>query len=127
MTWTAGKLKTFITSTLRGGFRRYPPKYITLKDACLGKRINPKTGRLGAHYLCNICTQAFPASAVQVDHIFPICPPEVGFTTWDDFITNLFCSKENLQVLCTQCHDAKTKQEREIRNETRRTKKASAL
>jgi hypothetical protein len=48
--WTEGRLKSFITSTLRGGFRRYPPKYESLKEAQVGKKINDKSQRLAMHY-----------------------------------------------------------------------------
>jgi len=33
MSWTEGRLKGFIISTLRSGMRRYPPKYEALNDA----------------------------------------------------------------------------------------------
>ena len=32
--WTAGRIKSFITSVLRAGSRRWPPKYETL-NKCL--------------------------------------------------------------------------------------------
>jgi hypothetical protein len=40
---------------------------------------------------------------------------EDGFTTWDDVINRMFCEKENLQVLCHECHKAKTQEEKESR------------
>lgn len=110
--WTPGRLKSFITSTLRGGFRRYPPKYEKLADAKQGKRINKDTGRLAEHYKCAKCKKLFPLKQVQVDHIIPIVNPKDGFTTWDNFIKGLFCDKDNLQVLCKDCHSLKTKIER---------------
>lgn len=48
---------------------------------------------------------------VYVDHIKPIVNDK-GFTTWDDYINDMFCSADNLQVLCFFCHNAKTKKER---------------
>lgn len=119
-TWTDARIKSFIVAVLRAGSRKWPPKFQALADAYVGKRINKKTGREGKHYLCNKCKEIYPSSNVQVDHIIPIIDPKVGFTTWDDFIKNLFCSKENLQVLCKPCHDKKTKEERnESKNRSR--------
>ena len=114
--WTPGRLKTFITSTLRGGYRRYPPKHQVLKEAYVGKKENKQTGRQAMHYRCASCKGEFPAKEVNVDHIVPVVCPKKGFTTWDDFIARLFCSKENLQVLCNTCHDKKTQKERKQRN-----------
>ena len=113
--WTEGRLKSFITSTLRGGFRRYPPKYEVLKEAMWGKKLNSKTGRQAIHYTCASCKHEYPAKLVQCDHINPVVPPETGFTTWDDFIERLFCDKSNLQILCVDCHKAKTKLELSLR------------
>jgi len=117
--WSAGRLRTFITSTLRGGFRKYPPKYDCLKEAFTGKKTNVKSGRQSAHYLCNSCKQEFPTVDVQVDHVNPIVNPDDGFVSWDEYVKNLFCPIENLQVLCTTCHDKKTKAENESRKNTR--------
>jgi 5-methylcytosine-specific restriction endonuclease McrA len=113
MTWTPGRLKAFITSTLRGGFRRYPPKYEKLNKAKTVKKVNKETGRIAMHYKCAKCKKQFPLKQVQVDHIVPIVNPKIGFTTWDDFISRLFCDESNLQVLCKSCHAIKTKKERQ--------------
>jgi 5-methylcytosine-specific restriction endonuclease McrA len=109
--WSEGRLKSFITSALRGAFRRYPNKYECLKSAFVGKKINVKTNRMSAHYKCAQCLEDFPTSEVQVDHVLPIVDPKKGFISWDEFIKNLFCPIENLQVLCKPCHSIKTKKE----------------
>jgi len=112
ISWTDGRKKAFITSVLRSGSRRWPPKYETLNEAKTQKKINIKTGRLAQHYLCADCKEEHPSKNVQVDHIKPVIDQQVGFTTWDSFITRLFCDKDNLQVLCKTCHDTKTKKEK---------------
>jgi 5-methylcytosine-specific restriction endonuclease McrA len=121
--WTEGRLKSFITSCLRGGFRRYPPKYEVLKEAFVDKRLNEKTKRISAHYLCNECENIFPTKEVQVDHVKPIVNPAKGFISWDDFIANLFCEKSNLQVLCLTCHKSKTDKENNKRKKNVSSKK----
>lgn len=111
--WTAARFNSFVKSALRSASQRWPPKYSCLSEACTGQKINPKSGRLAKHYKCNACNNDFPAKEVQVDHINPIIDPVTGFTTWDEVVNNMFCERENLQVLCTTCHKAKTKEEKE--------------
>ncbi len=110
--WTEGRYRSFVTSTLRGGFRRWPPKFDVLKNAFTGKKINKKTGRVASHYKCAKCKKQFVATGVQVDHKDPVVCPEKGFESWDVFIERLFCEVDNLQVLCKTCHSIKTKEER---------------
>src|SRR5512139_4098738 len=96
--WTEGRLRSFITSTIRAGFRRFPPKFEVLKAALTGKKVNEATGRVAAHYRCADCKKDFPQKNVQVDHIKPVVDPKVGFVSWDVFIERLFCEAKNLQV-----------------------------
>ena len=118
--WTEGRFNTFVTSALRAGARRWPPKYETLKAAQTEKKTNPKTGRMAQHYRCQICEKEFTQKDMQVDHIKPVVDPKKGFTTWDDFIQRLYCEASNLQAICTSCHKIKTKEEKEVRNGTRK-------
>jgi len=120
--WTEGRYRSFITSTLRGGMRRWPPKWKALKKAELGRKTNKKTGKLAMHYLCGMCNEEHTAKDVQVDHIQPVVDPATGFVSWDLYIDRLFCEKDNLQVLCTKCHKLKTKEE----NESTRVSRASS-
>ena len=109
--WTEGRRRAFITNALRAATRKWPPKYETLNAAKTEKKINPRTKRLGQHYLCAACGQDFPSKDVQVDHISPVVDPSRGFENWDVFIARLFCDRDNLQVLCTACHKLKTSEE----------------
>jgi len=63
---------------------------------------------MAQHYRCNLCQNEFPQKQVEVDHILPVVDPVNGFTTWDEYISRLFCGKENLQVVCRTCHRAKS-------------------
>lgn len=113
--WTEGRIKSFIVSVLRTGARRWPPKYECLQAACIGQKINPKSGRLAKHYTCAACQQEFPSKEVEVDHISPVVSVGDGFIDWNTFIQRLYCPIENLQVLCLTCHKKKTKLERASR------------
>jgi 5-methylcytosine-specific restriction endonuclease McrA len=114
--WTDARLKAFIISGLRAASRRYPPKFQTLNEAKTTRRINPATGRLCQFYKCNACKEEFPAKDVAVDHKKAVVDPKVGFVDWNTFIERLFCDKKNLQVLCHQCHKAKTLKEKQKAN-----------
>lgn len=112
--WTEARYRSFIKSALRGASQRWPPKYKTLSDALVGKKINEKTGRMANHFKCNSCNKEFPQKDVEVNHKLPVVPVE-GFTTWDVVIERMFCEKEGLEVLCKPCHKQVTKQENEQR------------
>ena len=113
--WTQARMSSFIKSALRSASQRWPPRYEALNDSCTGQKINQKSGRLAKHYTCNGCNKDFPSKDVQVDHIKPIIDPAIGFQTWDILIANLFCEKENLQLLCKPCHQLKTNAEKLIK------------
>lgn len=106
--WTKGRWNSFVTSILRSGSRRWPPKYTTLNAAKTEKKINVKTGRLAQHFLCAICKEEVVAKEINIDHVVPIGTEK----TWDEFINGLFCEEDNLQAVCIPCHKIKTKQEK---------------
>lgn len=114
--WTESRYQSFIKSGLRTASVRWPPRYTTLAEACVGIKTNPKTGRLAKHYTCNGCKLEFPAKDVQVNHKEPVIPL-TGFVSWDDVIERLFCEKDGLEVLCKPCHKIITKQENDKRKE----------
>lgn len=122
-TWTEGKFNSFIKSALRAASQRWPPKYECLNNAFVGKKVNSKTGRISKHFKCNCCLGEFPTSDVQVDHIWPVVDPVVGFISWDEVIKRMFCSVEGFQVLCKSCHSQKTSVERQQAKERRNNAK----
>jgi len=113
--WTEGRFNSFIVSTLRAGVRRFPNKWKALEAAAHGVGLNEATGRKAKLYFCNHCSKLFTAKHIQIDHITPVVDPVVGFTTWDDYISRLFCEIENLQALCIKCHKLKTAEEKQTR------------
>jgi len=119
MSWTEARKHQFLISLLRNGSRKWPDKYQVKDAAKTEKKINAKTKRLAQHYRCASCKGEFPSSEVQVDHIIPVISPVDGFIDWNTYIDRLFCDKDNLQVLCTECHDKKTATERITKNENR--------
>jgi 5-methylcytosine-specific restriction endonuclease McrA len=115
--WSRAKFHSFIKSGLRKMSQRWGPKNKVMRDAKISRGV----------YLCAGCGLHVPYTVkdekssgrkhfVFVDHKDPIISPEVGFTTWDDFIERLFSDSDNLQVLCGDCHSKKTAAERVISN-----------
>lgn len=120
--WTEARYRSFI----KGNLRRASMKWAPISQA-LGLA-RAKRG----FYTCAGCKQLVPASAkvgktrkknVHVDHINPIIDPDVGWVSWDSTIERMFCEVENLQVLCTECHDVKTNEEKEKAKERRAKEK----
>lgn len=119
-TWTEAKFVNFVKNQLRRA--KWPPIFEVKKEANVSRGV----------YLCAGCDQHVPPTIKQgrkrvnnifVDHIIPVIDPTVGFVGWDSFIDRLFCEKDNLQLLCGECHDAKTAEERRIAVETRQANK----
>jgi len=118
--WSDARYRTFITSLLRAGSRKWPPKYETLQEAFVESKVNTKTKRVSKHYKCASCKKTYPGKEVNVDHIAPVVSPTDGFTSWDEYIERLYCEKENLQVLCSGCHDKKSLKEKTQRVSSRK-------
>lgn len=56
----------------------------------------------------------------QADHKLPVIPIQKNWQwSWDDFINNLFCSIDNLQNICTVCHNKKSAEEAQRRKALR--------
>ena len=113
--WSDSKWKSWVISLLRRGTMRYPPRNEVLNKSKTIKKKNPKTGRMAQFYKCAGCKKDFPASQICVDHIEPVVSPKEGFVSWDVYIERMFCPKENLQTLCSQCHEIKSNQEKQQR------------
>jgi len=123
--WTPARFNSFITSALRSAHSRWNPKSVAKKKAWIKRGV----------YKCEQCGTEGPATLpplegrkrrrnnAAVDHIVPVVDPAVGKTTWDEYIERMFVEAEGYQVLCWECHEAKTKEERSIATERRRMEK----
>ncbi len=113
-TWTEAKFRSFIKGNLRRATQKWRPIQDCLKNARVERGV----------YLCAGCNNHVPATIkdssgkrrknVHVDHIIPIIDPAVGWTSYDDMINRMFCEADNLQVLCAECHDVKTNEEKAV-------------
>lgn len=66
-------------------------------------------------FKCAICGGLFKSEEINVDHKNPAIDPVLGFVDWNTYMNRLFCEYTELQVLCIEHHDIKTKAENEIR------------
>lgn len=93
----------FIRSALRQKSRWWKP----ILHCKLNARRPCKKGRQKWEYQCNCCKQWFSEKEVNVDHIRPAgslqCAADLA-----KFVETLFCEIDNLQILCTNCHDIKS-------------------
>lgn len=109
--WTTSKFWSFIRSGIRSKFNRWPPKYEVLQAA--RRNVKHTKTRQRYEYKCAECLNYFPQKEVEVDHKVPAgslkCSEDLA-----GFVERVFCSKDELQVLCKPCHKIKTAQERKI-------------
>lgn len=109
---TPSAFQSYIKSILRKASMRWPPINRVRTNARMSRGM----------YKCAVCNTIVPATIIDekkkkrvknvvVDHISPIVPIS-GFDSWDNVIRRLFCSESNLQLLCKECHDRKTADER---------------
>lgn len=111
-----------ILSAIKRCFSRSPTHRSALQGALQKDTIGPRGGK---RYCCAICGQSYGIKEVQVDHKDPIIPLDTlsKDMSWDEIIKRTFCSENNLQVLCTECHKLKSKGENMERKEEKKKKK----
>jgi 5-methylcytosine-specific restriction endonuclease McrA len=109
----------------------WKPKQQALKNARDGKIVNPVTGKPNIAGRCSSCGNLFLEKKLKVDHIDPVVPV-VGFDknlflniNWTEYIERMFVEVDGYQVLCKECHDLKTKSEKDERKRNNSSKKVS--
>lgn len=97
-----------VRSALRRHFRYWKPMVEAKNKA---RRKNQSSNkRLKWEFQCNHCKEWFKDKDIQIDHIIPVgslrCPEDLA-----GFLERL-TPEEGFQVLCKECHQVKTNQER---------------
>lgn len=118
-TMTESAFWSFIRSALRQKSRWWKPiQMVKLKAR---RKYTGPNKRQKYEYKCNKCKKWFPDKQVNVDHILPVGTLK-KLEDLLQFVERLFCEEENLQVLCSTCHDQKTS--KELKNGKNKSKKA---
>ena len=106
---TESQFWSFIRSALRQKSRWWKP--ITECKMKSRRAYKGPNKRQRFEYQCNECKEWFPEKNINVDHIVPAgslnCAADLP-----GFVERLFCEIDNLQVLCSECHNVKTKNEK---------------
>ena len=108
-TLTESAFWSFIRSTLRQKSRWWKP--VSECKQAVRRVYKGPNKRQKYEYQCNHCKKWYAEKNINVDHIIP-----AGTLTCANdlpgFVERLFCEVDNLQILCTHCHDIKTKQDK---------------
>lgn len=100
--WTTSRYFSFIRSNIRRAWMKFPNNINTKKDAQRPNQSSNK--RLKYEYQCSECKNWYQGKHTQVDHIIP-CGSLKSYEDLPRFVSTLFCSKENLRVLCSYKKD----------------------
>ena len=105
-----------IRGALRRTFARSP---LVIEKVQESRREEPRFNKDGSRHKknwvkrqCEVCSEWVKSGDINIDHITPVISVEEGKTDWNTFVDRLFCDKENLQRICSNCHDSKTQIER---------------
>lgn len=118
------KERNLIKGALRRVFSRSELRNSILEAAIIAHS-DVKRPKVKKWFKCAICKKPEAKSYAAIDHISPLVPLALALAdmSWDTVIDCLWCSPGNLQALCPDCHDIKTKAERKERNKNKKEKK----
>jgi hypothetical protein len=108
-TMTESAFWSYIRSALRQKSRFWKP--ITKAKMEARRPYRGPNKRQKFEYLCFICNKYYPQKHINVDHVVPAGSLNSA-QDLPGFVERLFCEENNLQVLCTTCHDRKTKEDK---------------
>lgn len=118
--WTIARMRSFAMSALRGA--RWNPRMTVIKRAFIRKDINPATGKPCNIHECELCGGEFPQGKMRADHNEPVIPNNNNWAEmpgnflgydFNEVMRRLWIEKgEGWNVICEDCHHAKTAIER---------------
>ena len=105
--WSVARYQSFVRSSMRMAWRKWPPRYEALKNARRKSTTSNKKQKW--EFQCAACQNWFMGKEVYVDHIEPW--GQIWKLSFEEAWSRLLVSSSRLQVLCKQCHDLKSKTE----------------
>lgn len=134
--WVQERMR--VESAFRKSFR-LSPQIKEIKDAArvelppLPRKDGSDGKRVRVRYKCAMCGKLYTDKQIEIDHIEPVKPVHIDFSKLPReewvvmLLRRLFCSSDNLQVLCKikkqdnngvlSCHRKKTNEENFIRRQ----------
>jgi len=119
-------LNKWLIFKLRRLSLQWPERYEAIKRVKIKVEIGffkngkPKYKVMG---FCESCGWITNLKDIQIDHKIPVVKLS-GFTNLQDYINSLFCSVDNLNGLCSDCHQTKSQKENEQRLKNKKKKLA---
>ena len=116
--WTESRFHSFVKGALRNASQRWGPKAAVMRAARRDRGVYLCAGYMRRAHKVPLSIKNPGRKAtrnVYVDHIEPVVDPVKGFVSWDEVVKRMFVEADGLQVLCRECHDTKTKEERKLR------------
>lgn len=120
------KERNLVKGALRRVFSRSELRHKALSLASIGDYHHPGRPRVTKWGKCSNCQNMEPLYLMQVDHIDPIIPVKntLEEMNWDEVIERMWCTVENLAVVCKPCHQLKTKTENKERRRLKKERKS---
>lgn len=103
------RYRTFVRSAMRRAWLKWPPRFEALKLARRPSQTGNKKQKW--EFQCAICKQWYMGKNVSVDHITPW--GKIWELSLAEAWSRLLVGTGQLQVLCDDCHDQKTKRDAE--------------
>jgi 5-methylcytosine-specific restriction endonuclease McrA len=105
---------------LKGAIRRVFARSELRKQVLMAAIVefsDPLRTRVKTWVQCAICGGLEAKSYAVVDHIDPVIPVNKSFEemSLDEVVDRMWCSIDNLQIVCETCHSIKTKEENKQR------------
>lgn len=113
----SAKERGLIKGALRRVFSRSDLRREVLQESIVPGYKDPNRPRVTKWSKCSMCNAMTPTYKIDVDHIIPVIPinKTQDQLTFDELVDNIWCVKSNLQALCENCHNAKSKLENSLR------------